>query len=205
MLLSFIFALIILTTSFINFIIAVVVVAIRKANRTSVNLLIHHERLLPRVLKRINIHLNIMIPFNLLLDGMELGRAWHHNISIWLLFAISKAIVDNAATGLIYDLNGLLLLIICVIISLAVILILHLIVLGLLIDILFLLILNTFVYLINIDLLVFVKLLHLNNFNSLFPFVYLISYLLFLLFFLAGLQNRFGILGLALSRYVVAR
>ena len=126
----FVFALGSLTSTFI--IVVEVVVAVRKAHR-HINLLFHHE-CLSRILRRINVHLYMLTSFNLLLDRIvELGRARPSNVGISLLLAISEAFVGNTISSLVYDLNGLV--VICVIFGFTVILILHLVVLGLLIDI----------------------------------------------------------------------
>ena len=181
-LLPFVFAFAILATTFV---VIVVVVAIRKAHR-HINLLLNHQ-CLPRILRWIDIHLDMLAAFDLLLDRMELGRARSINISVGL-FTIPVAFVSEFIGSLI-KMHWLL--IFCVIFNFAVILILHLIVLRLLIDNLFLLSLRTFVYLVNIYLLVLNLLLHLHHFYRLFLFVYLSRNLLFLLLFLASLYPRF--------------
>lgn len=158
MLSFFIFALAILTATFI--IVVVVIVAFRSENaHRYVNLFLNHK-CLPRILRCINVHLYMLTPFNLLLDLLELVRATPSNVDIWLLFALSVAFVVEYVSSLIYDLNGLG--IVCVIFGFTVILILHLVILGLLIDISVLLILITFFIITQIHLLIIVKLLHLH-------------------------------------------
>jgi len=115
----FVFDLAILASTFI--IIVVVVIAIRKAHR-HINLLFNHQ-CLSWILRCINIHLYMLTSFNFLLNGMELGRAWYTNIDIRLLITIWEAFVGNTVTGIVYDLNGLM--VVCVIFGFTVILILH--------------------------------------------------------------------------------
>lgn len=145
----------------------VVVVVAFGHSHGHVDLFLDHEGL-PRVLRWIYVHLDMLAAFDLLLvDLVELGGARPININIGLL-AFPVAFVSEFVRSL-YLVDWLL--VFCVEFNFAVILILHLIVIHLLIDILFLLSLYTLVYLVNIYWLIVIYLLHLHLFNGLFPFI----------------------------------